>query len=162
MTCSTMNWPAERLEARTTGFKVQLKQRKYNSVRRQLKMLCVLKVTSWMNLRRLCDCLRNLPIPEAEFMNIQFRSGLWAKSWEFSYLRIPLLYLQYKLVSNHFCSRGGGVKSVSTVKVTVNSKEEKSQVLLSQLRPRIRPQVVFLGGGGGGGVRLLFFPLLNN
>ncbi len=35
-------------------------------------------------------------IPEAEFMNVQFRWGFWAWSWEFSDLRCPytLLTLQ--------------------------------------------------------------------
>jgi hypothetical protein len=51
------------------------------------------------------------PCPEAEFMNAQFRWGF----------------------------RGGGVEWNPLVEVTVNSKEEKTVRLLSQLRPRIRP-----------------------
>ncbi|MFN9908742.1 MAG: hypothetical protein ACK56F_21885, partial [bacterium] len=40
-------------------------------------------------------------------------------------MRFPIQCLHYKPVSNHFCSGGGGVKSVSSV--IVNSKEENSE-----------------------------------
>ncbi len=45
-----------------------------------------------------------------------------------------------------FLKGGGGVKSVSTVEVTVNSKEKKLLRLWSQLRPRIRPQGLCISG----------------
>ncbi len=50
--------------------------------------------------------------------------------WDFSYLRFTFtmftLQTNYKPVSNHFCTRGGGGVN-SVVKLTVNSTEENSQ-----------------------------------
>jgi hypothetical protein len=61
--------------------------------------------------------------PEAEFMNVQFRWGFWAWSWEFldSRFRFRKQFLHYKPVSNRFCSN-------PLVDVTVNSKYDNSFV----------------------------------
>jgi hypothetical protein len=71
--------------------------------------------------------------PETEFMNVQLRWGFWAQSWEFQTWGFRIQCLHYKLVSNHFCSRGG---SKIRCRGDCDSKEET----LSQLCPRIRPQ----------------------
>ncbi len=59
-------------------------------------------------------------------------------------LRFPytMFTLQTSFNFKHFCSGGGGGGGLNPLVVTVNSKEEPNHLrLLSQLRPRIRPQV---------------------
>ncbi len=78
---------------------------------------------------------------EDEFIYAQFRWGFWhnpvSQTWGFR------VYMYFKPVS-HFCS--GGWEYNPLVEVTVNSKEENS-LLLSQVRPRIRPLYDYLVEG---------------
>ncbi len=46
--------------------------------------------------------------PEAEFMNVQFRWGFWAYSWDFSDLRFPYTMFILQTIFNPLLLGGGG------------------------------------------------------
>jgi hypothetical protein len=93
--------------------------------------------------------------PKATILNVQFRWGFWASSWEFSGLRFPYMYNvditnQFQTT---FAERWGG-KSVSKVDAELQGG---NLILLSHLRSRIRPLVSeVVGGGGGNKVHLIY------
>jgi hypothetical protein len=62
--------------------------------------------------------------PEAEFMNVQFRWGVWAQFWEFSDLKFPDTMFALQMSFKPFSLGGGGGGQNLLVDVTLNSKEE--------------------------------------
>jgi hypothetical protein len=72
-------------------------------------------VAFWWCLIKIIRQHHNVRYTEAEFMNVQFRWGFGASSWEFSDLMFPYTYNVY--ITNQFkttfAQGGWGVKSVS-------------------------------------------------
>ncbi len=73
-----------------------------------------------------------------EFMNVQYHWGFWDNLESSQTCGFLIQCLHYKPVPTHFCC-GVGEGQNPLVEVTVNSKEQNSLRLVSQLRPRIRP-----------------------
>jgi hypothetical protein len=93
-----------------------------------------LLVTSWYWTVLFCTINQKPNSWTYNFVEISGHNLESSQAWGF---RIHCLH--YKPVSTHICSRGRGSKIRQNRTVTVNSKEENSLRLLSQLLLRIRP-----------------------